>query len=72
LTEISIGPLWLGLPSTVPGVSTWFVLSPGTRPESYVALCVTAAPGGLVPVDAGIDELSPVYDVHLHFGGLNE
>lgn len=76
LTEISIAPLWLRLPSTALGVATWFVVSRGvlgavlpaqagtarvrvlaalcllvawlpfnlgTRPESYVALGVTAA-----------------------------
>ncbi|MGB3230797.1 MAG: arabinosyltransferase domain-containing protein [Mycobacterium sp.] len=73
LTEISLSPLWLRLPSTLLGVATWFVLSRGvlgaalpvtarvrvlaavcllvtwlpfnlgTRPESYVALGVTAA-----------------------------
>ena len=76
LTEISIAPLWLRLPSTLLAVATWFVVSRGvlgaalpglastarvrilaalclliawlpfnlgTRPESYVALGVTAA-----------------------------
>ncbi|MCG7595165.1 arabinosyltransferase domain-containing protein [Mycobacterium sp. PSTR-4-N] len=76
LTEVSIAPLWLRLPSTVLATATWFVLSRGvlaaalptiaatarvrilaalallcawlpfnlgTRPESFVALGVTAA-----------------------------
>lgn len=75
LTQISLAPLWLRLPSTLLAVATWFVLSRGvlgaalpgrgrtarvrvlaavcllvtwlpfnlgTRPESYVALGVTA------------------------------
>lgn len=42
LTEVSIAPLWLRLPSTVLAVATWFVLSRGVMPAALPTIAATA------------------------------
>ncbi len=41
LTEVSLAPLWLRLPSTVLGVATWFVLSRGVLGAALPAVAGT-------------------------------
>jgi arabinosyltransferase B len=41
LTEVSVAPLWLRLPSTVLAVATWFVLSRGVLPAALPAIAGT-------------------------------
>lgn len=42
LTQISIAPLWLRLPSTLLGIATWFVLSRGVLGAALPAQAATA------------------------------
>jgi arabinosyltransferase B len=42
LTQVSLAPLWLRLPSTVLGVATWFVLSRGVLGAALPAVAGTA------------------------------
>lgn len=63
LTQVSLAPLWLRLPSTVLGVATWFVLSRGVlgaalpavagtvRIRLLAAVCLLAA---WLPFDLGV------------------
>ncbi len=42
LTQVSVAPLWLRLPSTVLAVATWLVLSRGVLPAALPAIAATA------------------------------
>ncbi len=41
LTEVSLAPLWLRLPSTLLAIAVWFVLSRGVLPAALPALAAT-------------------------------